>query len=309
MNRLHWRRVALVLGCFSISANAGTLSIWTFGGDFSPSGNGAPDSLNAMSPASSASVTNVQTPVGDGNTGFNGGLVALNNLLYTIGNDSNGVATLYSLQATGTGLTPVSSGFNNTGDAAGVIFQNGLAAVSGSFYAIGQGATTEDLYRIGAGAATHIAALNTFGGTFAGLAWDPNLNSFYAIIANTVSGDLLVQVTLGGSVSTVANLTTLDGAEIGTHLGGLADAGAGILYDIYTDPATFTGQLEQINLNGAPTATTLYDTQIPLAQNAGVALIPEPAPGMEIGAGLVLLSLMLRRAATAALPKRRLGHR
>ena len=281
----------------SLSANA---LLFTFGGDFiSPGANGTPDSLNRTDPASAASVTDVQTPVGNGDTGFNGGLAAVNNLLYGIGNDSSGVATLYSLQTTGLGLTAVSSNFNNAGDAAGVVFQNGLTAVGNTFYAIGAGASTEDLYQIGSGSATHIASLPTFTGTYAGLAWDPALGDFYAIVAGGTSvdfnGDFLVRFQFGGSVSIVANLTNLDGAQVGTHLGGLADAGGGILYDIYTNPVTSTGVLEQINLNGTPSVTTLYDTQIPLAQNAGIALItPEPSTGMEIVCGLVLLSWILR---------------
>ncbi len=299
MNRTQPLRLTLLLAGFSCAANASVL-LYTFGGDFvSPGANGAPDSLNRMDPASNASVTAVETPVGTGNTGFNGGLVAANNLLFGVGNDSNGVATLYSFQTNGLGLSAVSSSFNNTGDAAGVVFQNGLTSVGNTFYAIGAGANTEDLYSIGAGSATHIQTLPTFTGTYAGLAWDPGLADFYAIIAGATSvdfnGDLLVRFALGGSVSIVANLTTLDGAEVGTHLGGLADAGGGILYDIYTDPGTSTGQLELINLNGSPSVTTLYDTQIPLAQNAGIALaLPEPATGVEIGSSLVLLLCILR---------------
>jgi hypothetical protein len=76
----------------------------------------------------------------------------------------------------------------------------------------------------------------------------------------------------GGSVSVVANLTQLDAAPTGTHLGGLADASSGILYDIYTNPATFTGELERIDVNGSASVSTLYDSQIPLAQNAGIAI-------------------------------------
>src|SRR5579872_5907832 len=183
MNRTQSLRLALLLAGFSYAANASVL-LYTFGGDFvSPGATGAPDSLNRMDPAFSASVTAVQTPVGTGDTGFNGGLVAANNLLYAIGNDSNGVATLYSIQTNGLGLSVVSSSFNNTGAAAGVGFQNGLTAVGNTFYAIGQGANTEDLYSIGAGGATHIQTLPTFTGTYAGLAWDPTLGDFFAIIA------------------------------------------------------------------------------------------------------------------------------
>ena len=302
MKFTQWLCLALVLIASSVAGKASTL-LYTFGGDST----GAPTSLNSMDPASAASVTAVQTPVGDGSTGFNGGLVAANNLLYGIGNDSNGVATLYSLQFSGLGLTPVSSGFNNAGDAAGVVFQNGLTAVGNTFYAIGAGTSSEALYQIGAGSASQVQVLDTLGGTYAGLAWDAALGDFYAIIAGGTSaginGDYLVQFAPGGSVSVVADLTLLDGAPTGTHLGGLADAGSGILYDIYTNPVTFTGELERIDVNGGPSASTLYDSQIPLAQNAGIAVataipnVPEPATSMEIGAGLVMLGWTLRRAA------------
>lgn len=309
MKFTQWLCLALALIASSVAGKASIL-VYTFGGDFvSPGSGGAPTSLNRMDPASAASVTPVQTPVGDGSTGFNGGLVAANNLLYGIGNDSNGVATLYSFQTSGLGLTAVSSGFNNSGDAAGVVFQNGLAAAGNTFYAIGAGPSSEALYQIGAGSATQISVLPTLGGTYAGLAWDAALGDFYAIIAGASSGDFngdyLVQFAPGGSVSIVANLTQLDGAPTGTHLGGLADAGSGILYDIYTNPATFTGELEQIDVSGAPSVSTLYDSQIPLAQNAGIAIpndisissAPEPAASMEIGTGLVILGWTLRRAA------------
>jgi len=297
MNPVRVLCLALALAGFTATSNAGML-IYTFGGDFiSLGGNGAPDSLNRMDPSSSASVTNVQTPVGGGNIGFTGGLVGVGTLLYGIGNDSNGVATLYSFQTSGQGLATVSSAFNNTGDGAGVGFQNGLAAIGNTFYAIGAGASNEALYQIGGGTATLIQVLDSMGGTYAGLAWDPGLNDFYAILANDPSGDLLVRFSLGGPVSVVANLTTLDGSQIGTHLGGLADFGGGILYDIYTNPDTSTGELEGINLNGGATASTLYDTGIPLAQNAGIAFTtPEPGTGIEIG-GLALLCWIVRRTA------------
>lgn len=298
--------LAAILGGIAQSGNAGPL-LYTFGGDFVSLGaTGAPTSLNRMDPASAASVTDVQTPVGDGNTGFNGGLVGVNNLLYGVGNDSSNFATLYSFQTNGLGLSSISSDFNTTGAATGFVFQNGLTAIGNTFYAIGANLTGGALFKIGAGSATEIQSLNTFTGTYAGLAWDAAQAQFYAIIAGATSidfnGDFLVRFTLGGPVQIVANLATLDGAPGGTHLGGLYDAGGGILYDIYTNSATFTGELEQINVNGSPSVATLYDTQVPLAQNAGIAAIatvPEPDTAAMGIAGLAMLSLsrVLRRAA------------
>jgi hypothetical protein len=288
-----------------MTAHAGTL-LYTFGGDFiSPGATGVPDSLNSMDPASVASVANVRTPVGNGDIGFNGGLMFALGQMYTIGNDSNGFATLYSLQTDGLGLTAISSDFNTSGAAAGIVFQNGLAAIGSTFYAVGAGAAGEGLYQIGPGSATLVQSLSTLGGTYSGLAWDPTLGAFYGVIAGAngsgFNGDLLVQFGIGGPVNVVANLSTLDGAPIGTHLGGLADAGGGILFDIFTNPATFTGALEQITLSGSDSTSTLYDTQVPLAQNAGIAIAPavtptpEPATGMGIGAGLIFLSWMIKR--------------
>src|SRR6516162_4108143 len=90
-----------VVGLTLVAAIAGTASgstLYTFGAD----GFGAPTSLNKMDPVSAASVTNVQTPVGDGSVGFNGGLVFNGGgLLYGIGNDSGGNATLYSFSLSG----------------------------------------------------------------------------------------------------------------------------------------------------------------------------------------------------------------
>jgi len=264
---------------------------------------GTPDSLNSLDPVSAALVANVRTPVGDGGAGFNGGLVFANNLLYGIGNDSSGIATLYSFQTNGLGLTAVSADFNTSGDAAGIVFQNGLTAAGSAFYAIGTGAGGEGLYRIGAGMATFVEGLPTLGGTYAGLAWDPSLSVFYAVIAGAneadFTGDFLVRFGASLPFDIVANLTALDGAEVGTHLGGLADTG-GVLFDIFTNPATFTGQLEQITVGGLPSVTTLYDTGIPLAENAGIAAVPavstpEPATWIEIGVGLLLVGWISAR--------------
>lgn len=295
-------RLTIAMLLCAAAGRADTL-LYTFGGDFTSAGaTGVPDSLNSMNPASAASVTNIQTPVGDGNTGFTGGIVFSNGLLYSIGNDSNGIATLYSINTDGLGLTAVSSDFNTSGGALGVTFQNGLATDGSTFYAIGDFGSGEGLYQIGAGAATEIRTLPTLGGTYAGTVWDPVLGQFYAIIAGATgadfNGDFLVRFGAGSGFGVVANLTTLDGAPIGTHLGGLADAGGGILYDIFTNPATFTGQLEQITLAGPASVSALYDTNIPLAQNAGIAIVgatPEPATGLGIGAGLVFLSCFLNR--------------
>jgi hypothetical protein len=289
---------AALAGC-AATGNAGTL--YTFGGDFVSLNNGAPDILNSMDPL--GSVVPGVSPVGGGNIGFNGGLVGLGSLLYGIGNDNNGFATLYSMGTDGLGLTAVSNQFNTSGDATGVVFQNGLAVVGTTFYAIGAGASSEDLYQIGNGTATQVQTLNTFNGTYKGLAWDPTANAFYAIVAGGTTGDYLVQFALSGSASIVASLTDLDNSQIGTHLGGLADAGGGILYDIYTDPSSFTGQLEKITVNGSPHTSTLYDTQIPLAENAGIAtfppssVVPEPATGVEACSALLVLFAIVRRSA------------
>jgi hypothetical protein len=70
------------------------------------------------------------------------------------------------------------------------------------------------------------------------------------------------------------------------------------LYDIYINPSTFTGQLERITVGGSVTTNTLYDTQIPLAQDAGIALVsetPEPTTCFLTGGALALAGLFLRR--------------
>ncbi len=306
---------ALMLALFVYTGHATTL-LYTFGGDFvSPGATGVPDSLNSMDPASAASVTNVQTPVGNGNTGFNGGLVSANGLLYGIGNDSNGFATLYSMHTDGTGLTAVVPDFNTSGPSTGVIFQNGLAQQAGSFfYAIGQNATGEGLYLINPGGGTSEQfALPTFGGTYTGLAWDSGLAAYVAIIAGATppglsAGDYLVHFgSTGSGFGVLADLNNFFPAPpVGTHLGGLADAGGGTFFDIWTNPATFTGELDQITVGpsfGFTTVVNLYDTGIPLAQNAGVAAInsspttptPEPVSALGIGTGLIFVGCLLKR--------------
>lgn len=281
--------------CAALLAFGGTAvasNLYTFGAD----GFGAPTSLNGMDPSSPASVTNIVTPLGDGNTGFNGGVVYLAGIFYAVGNDSSGDASIYSFNEYGQNLTLVSSDFNGAGAASGFGFYNGLAGIGSTLYAIGQGPTGEALFQIGNGTATEVRALTTLNGTYAGLAYDPSLGQFYGLIANAsgdFSGDYIVRFGLTGGTSIVAHLTTLDGAEAGTHLGGLADDGNGILYDIYTNINDGNGELEEVNVNGTPTATTLYDTGIPLAQNAGLAATPEPALG---GAALMVCALVLCKA-------------
>jgi hypothetical protein len=282
-----------VLFCLLASAQtAGADTLLTIGADtFS-----APTSFNSMNTNSAASVTNIQTPLGDGNTGFNGGLVFDNGLVWGIGNDNNNFATLYSFDIHGQNVTSQSFDFNTSGDATGYVFQNGLTAIDNSFYAVGSNGSGEALFLVGNGSATFVRTLPTLNGTYAGIAWDTAMGQFYGIIANANAGteDDLVSFGLSTGFSTVQNLTTLDGADAGTHLGGLADAGGGTLYDIYTNTTTFTGQLEQISVGGTVTVQTLYDTQIPLAQNAGIADIPEPATCLATG-GLLLLCGALKR--------------
>lgn len=277
-------------------ARAGAL-LYTIGAD--PLG--APTSLNSMNGSSSSSVTNVQTPLGDGSIGFNGGLVYSGGLIYGIGNDNNNDATLYSFDTSGQNLTVQSFQFNTTGAATGFVFENGLAAIGNTLYAIGADSNGEELFQIGNGSATLVRGLATLGGTYSGLVYDPSSGEFYALIDNAsgaYSGDYLVEFGLSGGTSLVASLTSLDHAAIGTHLDGLADAGGGVLYDIYMNPSTFTGQLEQITVGGSVTTNTLYDTQIPLAQDAGIALVseaPEPASCFLTGGALALAGLFLRR--------------
>src|SRR5262249_14185488 len=88
-------------------AGAGTITLYTIGADSF----GAPTGLNSMDPSSSSSVTNVQTPLGDGSIGFNGGLVYNNGLIYGIGNDNNGYASLFSFDVTGQNLANQSIDF------------------------------------------------------------------------------------------------------------------------------------------------------------------------------------------------------
>jgi hypothetical protein len=298
-----WSFALLLTACSGVG-NAGNL-LYTFGLNTSIS---EMDSLSSMDPASVASVTNVQPQLGDGNTAFNGGLVAVSHLLYGIGNDGGLLATLYSFDTNGQNLSTVSSQFNNTGGAANYTFLNGLTAVGSTFYAVGTSTTdgSEALFQIGNGTATLNRSLPTpaNSGAYAGIAWDPMLNMFYGIVVNAgnvdnPAADYLVHFGLGpsGGYGVTANLTKLDGAEVNAHLGGLADAGGGILYDIFTDPISQNGQLEQITVSGPGTAT-VYDTGVPLAQNAGIAIVssvPEPASAFMIGAGLILLAGIVRR--------------
>ena len=291
--RLHSVRIAAAVACMLAGARiaaAGPI-LYTFGAD----GSSIPASLSSMDPTSPASVANLVASLGADNIGFNGGVVYTGGLLYAVGNDSGGNATIYSFNTLGQNLTATSSDFNTTGDASGYVFQNGLAAIGSSLYAIGAGPSDEDLFEIGNGSATLISALNTYNGTYAGLAYDQSTGEFYGVIANAASGsntgDLLVEFGLSGNVSVVANLTSLDGADPNTHLGGLADAGGGILYAIYTNTGDGNGELEQILLNGSPQTTALYDTNIPLAQNAGVAITPastSSVPEPTLGAAVLL---------------------
>jgi hypothetical protein len=146
---------------------------------------GAPTSLNSMDPSSS-SVTNVQTPLGDGSIGFNGGLVYRGGLIYGIGNDNNNDATLYSFDTSGHNLTVRSFQFNTTGAATAFVFGNGLAAIGNTFYAIGADSSGEELFQIGDGSATLVRGLATLGGTYSGMVYDSSSGEFYALIDNAL---------------------------------------------------------------------------------------------------------------------------
>jgi hypothetical protein len=298
--RVHRWTLALALGVCCATANAGGI-LYTFGGS---AGFGAPQAdLNSMNPPSSASVTDVNGLVGDGNTSFNGGLVFVNTLLYGIGNQGGTLfSTLYSFDLSGNHVTALNSDFNTTGAANNFLFQNGLASDGTNFYAIGVSTIdgSEDLFQIGKnGGSTLLRTLPTSNGTYAGLTWDATLGQFYGLLIGATgadAGDSIVQFGLSTGWAQTVELTHLDGAEIGSHLDGLADTGAGILYDIYMNPITNTGRLEEINLRGSsPVVTTLYDTGIQGAQTAGIAITPEPASVIGMGIGLCVLGSMLKR--------------
>lgn len=306
------RLISVAAAAAFVVSTCGGTSLYSFGGDVRPIvGTGAPTSLNSMNPNSAASVTNVQNPVGDGSIGFNGGLVSVGGTLFAIGNDSNGVASIYSFGLDGQGLTPVSSDFNVGGDGNANVFQNGLTAVGSSFYATGvAGDGTESLFQIGNGSAALVRTLNTFGGTYSGLSYDQDTGSFLAIIVNSGSGDLLVQFQSSGSVGVVANLTDLDGALIGTHLGGLVYVGGNTAYDLNTDPNMLTGQLEQISLGNSVSTQFLYDTGVPLMENHGLAAVsevPEPCTMVLIVGGLVGLYVRRRVGTNTGCSRARLS--
>jgi hypothetical protein len=286
---------------FSAVAPAATL--FTFNADTRPIvGTGAPTSLNSMDPSSAATVNNVQTPVGSGDIGFNGGLVGVGGLLYGIGNDNLGNASLFSMGLDGLNLLNVNSDFNVGGGADSVGFQNGLTAVGGVFYAIGvAGDGTESLFQLGTGGTTTaLRTLNTFGGTYAGLTYDPDTGLFMGIIVNATNsdfrGDLLVQFGAATGLAVRARLNALDGSTIGTHLGGLVYAGNNTVYDIFTDTTSFTGQLESLDVTGVVSASVLYDTGLPLVENHGIAIANTPEPGTgALVTVLAICGVLVRR--------------
>jgi hypothetical protein len=78
------------------------------------------------------------------------------------------------------------------------------------------------------------------------MTWDAALGQFYALLVNGTgdqAGDRVVHFGLSTGWASTVELTHLDGALVGSHLDGLADTGAGLLYDIYMNPITNTGQL------------------------------------------------------------------
>jgi hypothetical protein len=136
------------------------------------------------------------------------------------------IAAVNPMSLNGLNLTPVSTNFNVGGGADANVFQNGLTGIGNTFYAIGiAGHGTESRFQIGNGSAMALRTLTTFGGTYSGLTYDYDTGQTLGIIVNSTNtdfhGDLLVQFGAASGFAVRARLNSLDGSQIGTHLGGL----------------------------------------------------------------------------------------
>ena len=264
---------AALLALISFGANA-TEMLFTIGPDASPFF--VPRTLNEL-PSTSPVSASFLADLGDGSVGFNGGLAydTADGQLYTIGNDSSGLSTLYSMTTLGGTLTAIGGGL-------GVGFNGGLAydSLNDTFYAIANdflGNST--LYEVsGAGVATPLGAIGV--GFYGGLTFNANDGNLYAI-AGDAFGAMRNVVAIDAATVAANPLFDLGDGSVGFNGGLTYDVGADLFYvignDFLADSTLFSFTLAGSSTPGddlAPIGSSFGQGFL----NAGLALAPEVTP-------------------------------
>jgi len=274
---------ALILASISsAAANADSL-FYSISGD--PNNFYVPDILSTVD-ADAQTVNNIG-PMGGGDLGFNGGLTVAGGSLYSIANDSQGNSSFYNIHPDG-GLSLIgSAGGLGQGFLGGLTYdtQNSI------FYAAvldTQGNTTLDSISQ-TGSATALG--QSLGTGFSGLAFDSANNLFYGIENDDTGFSTLVDFGLTGPVSIVGSL--------GSGFDALTYDQTNNVFWALAQSFDGSSTLHQITAAGQESnglLTLPADGFVELAvQSPPAASTPEPATDMELGGGLCLLAIFLKR--------------
>jgi len=239
---------------------------------------GVPRAYYSISIATSTAA--LITDLGNGSTGFNGGMVSRpsDGLFYVIGNDNVPAGTLSTLSPVGTlntvGLTD--------GLPAGFIGGLTLDTDNGFLYGIDTDSSgNSSLVKISASTGQATFPGNSLGTNFTGVAFDPNNHLFYA------------QVGLIGG--------------LGFGVGGLTFDSVGNLLYAVGNQNNFGSQLDRIDLSGNLTPLfSLPDGFTEVAVFNAPPGVPEPSTGIlllsGIGAAIALRTLGIGYAGRSVNP-------
>src|SRR5260370_3240536 len=241
-----------------------------------------------------ASTAAVITDLGNGSTGFNGGMVSRpsDGLFYVIGNDNVPAGTLSTLSPVGTlntvGLTD--------GLPAGFIGGLTLDTDNGFLYGIDTDSSgNSSLVKISASTGQATFPGNSLGTNFTGVTFDPNNHLFYAIATDLSGASTLYDFSLGAAPSQVGRI-----GGLGFGVGGLTfDSAGNLLYAVGTQN-NFGSQLDRIDLSG--NLTPLFSLPDGLTEAAVFNAppgVPEPPTGPLLPSG---------SAPATATPTLPLGH-
>ena len=213
--------------------------------------------------------------LGAGSIGFNGGLAynTSSALLYSIGNDSAGSSTLYSMTTLGgtlTSIAPLGTGFNgglayNSADA-------NLYAIANDMFA------ASSLYEVTAtGVATALGTDPLGIGFYGGLTFNPDDGKLYAIAGDSLG---VMRIVVKIDIATVAATPLFDlGDGSLSFNGGLAYDDAANLFYVIGNDFLANSALFSFTLGGAGTDLTPIGTSFGQGfLNIGLALAPEVTP-------------------------------
>lgn len=274
--RLEW--ALLLAPIWAVPGQAGTL-LYSIGAD---PNTGDPDVLSTVD-TGAQTVANIAA-MGGGDLGFTGGLTVAGGKLYGIANDSSDNGSFYNIQPDGS--------LSLIGSAGGLggLFLGGLTydTQNSTFYAAvwdSEGNTTLDSISQ-TGQATALG--DSLGTGFSGLAFDSANDLFYGIANDSTGFSTLVDFALNGPVNDVGALgygfdaLTYDATNNLFWVLAQADDGSSTLHQV-----TALGQ----ESDGIFTLGYGFD-ELAVEAPSGA---PEPATDLELGAGLFLLALFLKR--------------